>query len=116
PLRVKILAGKALSSIQRVSGMVDELLDTMAFHGGQKIRLDLSQVDIGEIVKEVQVDALAAHGPRIRVEGPSVVGWWDRMAMKRAAENLVSNDVKYGSPGTPVTIRTGELHGRLVLT
>jgi signal transduction histidine kinase len=116
PVRVKLLAGKALGSILRMNGMIDELLDTMAFHGGRKIQLTLSKVDIRDIVKEVQFDAIDAHGLRIRVEERSIVGWWDRAALKRVTENLVSNAVKYGSPDTPITIRMNEIHGRMTLT
>lgn len=43
-------------------------------------------------------------------------GYWDRAALKRTLENLVSNAVKYGSPGTPVTIKVDEVYGRLLLS
>ena len=99
-----------------MSAMVDELLDTMAFHGGQDIQLSLSELDIVEVIKEVQADAITVHGPRVRVDARSVQGWWDRDALKRVIENLVSNATKYGSPGTPVTIQSQEVHGRLIVT
>ena len=114
--RIKMVAAKALNNVQRMSGMIDELLNTMAFHSGEKIQLDLHRVDMCEVVKEVQADAQAAHGPRIVVDAHSIVGHWDRPALKRATENLVSNAVKYGAPDTPVTIRIQEVHGRLLLT
>lgn len=114
--RIKVVAAKALSNVQRMSGMIDELLNTMAFHSGESIRLDLRSVDMCEVVKEVQADALAGHGPRIVVDVHSIVGHWDRLALKRATENLVSNAIKYGAPDTPVTIRIQQVHGRLLLT
>lgn len=114
--KMKTLGAKAITNIQRMSKMVDELLDTMAFHGGQDIQLSLSEVDILEVIKEAQSDAMAIHGPRIRFDAGSVRGWWDRDALKRVIENLVSNAVKYGSPDTPVTIQSQEIHGRLVVT
>jgi signal transduction histidine kinase len=114
--RIKTVAAKALNNVQRMSGMIDELLNTMAFHSGESIRLELHRVDMCEVVKEVQADAQAAHGPRIVVDVHSIVGHWDRTALKRATENLVNNAVKYGTPDTPVTIRIQEVHGRLLLT
>lgn len=114
--RIKVVAGKALGNVQRMSGMIDELLNTMAFHSGERIQLDVRSVDICEVIKEVQADALAAHGPRVRVEARPLAGYWDRLALKRATENLVGNAVKYGAPGTPVTIRIDEVHGRLLLS
>lgn len=116
PARMKALASRALANTLRIGGMVDELLDTMAFHGGQNIQLAMVPTDILEVAREVQADAVAEYGPRIRVEGPSIRGWWDRAAMKRVAENLVTNAIKYGSARTPVTIEVNETHGRLVLS
>lgn len=114
--RIKMVAAKALNNVQRMNGMVDELLNTMAFHSGEKIRLDLDRVDMCEVVKEVQADAQAARGPRIVVDARSIVGHWDRLALKRATENLVGNALKYGAPDTPVTIAIREVHERLLLT
>jgi signal transduction histidine kinase len=116
PARIKSVAGKALTNILRIGGMVDELLNTMAFHSGEKILLKVDSVDIGDVVREVQADAVAAYGPRIQAKTQSIIGCWDRLAMKRAVENLVSNAIKYGAPDTPVTIEVDKVHGRLLLT
>jgi len=115
PARMKDLAAKALANTRRMGGMIGELLDTMAFHGGQALRLSMTLVDLGEVIAEVQADA-AAQGARVQGGGPAVQGWWDRAALKRAIENLVTNAIKYGSPGTPVTIAADPAHGRLVLS
>lgn len=114
--RIKTVAAKALTNVQRMSGMVDELLNTMAFHSGEHIQLSMGSVDILELIKEVQADALSAHGPRVQVLGDSFTGCWDRAALKRAAENLVANAIKYGAPDSPIRIRIDEMHGRLLLT
>jgi len=113
---IKTVAAKALNNIQRMSTMIDELLNTMAFHSGEKVRLKMRHVDIFEVVKEIEIDAMAEHGPRLRVENRSIMGYWDRHALRRALENLVTNAVKYGAPDTPITIRVQEVHGRLLLT
>ena len=116
PTRVQVVAAKALSNAQRMSSMIDELLDTMAFHGGKDVQLNLTKVDICEILKEIQIDTVAPNDQQIHVFNCSVQGWWDRSALKRAVENLVSNALKYGSPDKPITIRPEEVHGRLVLS
>lgn len=110
------VAARVLANLQRMSGMVDELLDTMAFHSGQNVQLSMDQVDILDVMKEVQADAVRAYGPRFHLQGGSVSGYWDRAAMKRAAENLVANAVKYGAGDSPIDIRVDEVHGRLLLT
>ncbi len=116
PARIRTVAAKALSSVQRMGGMVSELLDSMAFHGGQKVPLELSAFDICELVREVQLDAVAHHGLPVHMTPHSVQGWWDRKALWRAIENMLSNAAKYGTPGTPITIKIDEVHERLLLT
>ena len=116
PARIKPVAARVLANLQRMSGMVDELLDTMAFHSGQNVQLSMGSVDILEVMKEVQADAVGAHGPRVEVEGARVTGYWDRAALKRAVENLVANAVKYGADDSPIGIRIDAVHGRLLLT
>jgi signal transduction histidine kinase len=116
PARIRAVAAKALSSTRRMADMVDELLHTMKFHSGERIELALSRFDICEVVAEVQAEAPAAWGPRFDLDARPVRGYWDRAALKRTLENLVSNAVKYGSPGTPVTIKVDEVYGRLLLS
>ncbi|RYF04552.1 MAG: HAMP domain-containing histidine kinase [Oxalobacteraceae bacterium] len=116
PARIRAVAAKALSSTRRMADMVDELLHTMKFHSGERIELALSHFDICEILAEVQAEAPAAWGPRFDLDARPVNGYWDRAALKRTLENLVSNAVKYGSPGTPVTIKVDDVYGRLLLS
>ena len=115
-VRIKSIAARALSSTLRMGSMIDELLHTMSFHSGQDVKLDLSRFDICEVVKEVQADAIMAYGPRLTVIDRSIIGIWDRSAVKRVVENLVNNAVKYGSAGTPITIKLDETHERLLLS
>ena len=116
PTRMKTVAAKALDQIHRMSAMIHELLDTMAFHSGQQITLTPAHFDINEVINEVLVDTIARNGARIQSAGTPVYGWWDRQAMKRALENIVSNALKYGQKRTQVVIRVAEAHERLVLS
>ena len=116
PDQIRTVAGKALANARRMSGMVDELLDTMAFHSGENIPLHITGIAMGELVAEVLADARTAHGPRFQLDAQPVNGWWDRPALTRAIENLVSNAVKYGAPGTPISVKVEQLHERLVLS
>ena len=113
---MKALAGRALENVRRMDGMIHALLDTMAFHSGQDIGLELSEFDMREVIAEVQSGTGAGAESRIVVQdGPAGRGWWDRSAMKRTLENLVSNALKYGSPHTPITISADDVLGRLRL-
>lgn len=114
--KIKMSAAKSLSNLERMGAMINELLDTMAFHGGQQLQLQIVEMDICEVVKEVQADTLAAYGPRVQLLECAAKGWWDRAAMKRVVENLISNAIKYGSPDTPITIKINEEYERLLLS
>ena len=114
--KVRTFAAKALENIRRVSSMTNELLHTMAYHSGERLPLQLSNFDVHELAKEVQVESTAPVGQIVIVDGPAVVGWWDRPAMKRALENLLSNAVKYGSSRTPISVRAVAQYGRLMLS
>ena len=116
PARIRTVAAKALANVQRMGGMVSELLDSMAFHGGQKVQLELSQFDICELVREVQFDAVAQRNMPVHMTPHSVHGWWDSKALWRAIENMITNACKYGEAGTPITIKIDEVHERLLLT
>lgn len=113
--RIHDVAARASKSVHRMGGMIGELLDSMAFHGGQRVPLDLAQFDVRELAAEVRREH-AAGWPRLELHGASVVGWWDRKALRRALENMLSNARKYGAPDTPITIRIDEVHERLLLT
>jgi signal transduction histidine kinase len=116
PQVAKKVAAKSLVNVRRMAGMIDELLHTMAFHRGEALQLSMSDFDIAGLVQEVHADATLLHGDRFVVDGAAITGHWDRAALKRALENLVGNAVKYGSPDTPITIRTEQLNARLVMS
>ena len=119
-VRIRAAAAKARASVRRMDGMVGELLDSMAFHGGQTLQLDLSRIDIRELVREVQLEAIGQHGLDLRLtpdtEAKPIYGWWDRKALWRALDNMITNASKYGDPCTPITIKIDALHERLLLS
>jgi signal transduction histidine kinase len=116
PHVARTAATRALANVRRMAGMIDELLHTMAFHGGEAVQLTLSDCDLADIVREAEAEATAMHGPRFRVHGVPVTGYWDRAALLRVIENLLGNAVKYGAPGTPITIKTEPVHQRVVIS
>jgi signal transduction histidine kinase len=116
PQVAKMVAAKSLANVRRMAGMIDELLHTMAFHGGEALQLDMSDFEIAAVVQEVHADATLLHGDRFIVDGAAIAGHWDRAALKRALENLVGNAVKYGIPDTPITIRTEQRNERLIMS
>jgi signal transduction histidine kinase len=109
-------AVKITANLHRVDEMIREMLDTVIFQRGERLRLNICCFDLGDLVRDVLSESEIVHGPRFTVSGTSVVGWWSRDAMKRALENLISNSVKYGLPDTPISIAFKEYHGRVLLS
>jgi len=114
--KIDRFALKITDNLSRIDQMIQDLLDTVMCHHGERLTLHPSHFDIAELAKEVSEQASVVHGPRFEVAGTSVKGWWGRDAIKRALENLISNAVKYGAPDAPVRIAFQEYHERMLLS
>lgn len=116
PAKIRTVATRALDNVQRMDSMIHDLLDTMTFHGGKPLQLDLSSFDMLALAKEVAADHAGPSGGRIDCTGAAATGWWDRAAMKRALENLVRNALKYGDERARIRVDVQEMRGRLILS
>jgi signal transduction histidine kinase len=96
--------------------MINDLLDTMSLKAGQEGRLDLAEVELASLVKEVVRDTELAVNSCIQFEGPNVVGHWCRKSLRRAIENLVNNALKYGDQGSPVRVSIEQADSRVALS
>ena len=114
--KIKEFAGRIIDNLNRMDGMIQDLLDSAKFQTGERLHLRLEEFDIQEVVKEVHDQFTLRHGPRLRVIGATIRGWWDREAIKRAIENLIGNAVKYGAPDTPIRIKADLQNERMILT
>ncbi len=107
--RLKHKAERALAAGERLSNLVDTLLDVSRIATG-KLELAFSSFDLGRAAREV-LERLEEHATRegcslsVHSDGP-VVGEWDRTRVEQILMNLVSNAIKYGA-GTSVDVRVG---------
>jgi signal transduction histidine kinase len=115
PVRTKKLAARIVANLSRMDEMIQMLLDSMLFENGERLQLNLRRFDMLEVIEEVREECALRHGARFKVHGGSVIGWWDREAMKRALENVLGNAVKYGYPDTLIDILMEETRGRLCI-
>ncbi len=101
----------ALRQIDRLQQLLDALLDVSRVTS-HRLRLDVSAVDLVEIVSEMalrlETQARAA-GVELQFELPHepVIIFGDRLRLEQVLNNLVTNAIKYGA-GRPVHIHLEE--------
>jgi PAS domain S-box-containing protein len=95
--RLTASAEAALAHVDRLSALVQRLLDASQLDNGP--RLDLGDVLLGEVARNAlervrgQTDAA---GIEITIEIPVISGRWDAVRLEQVLINLLSNAVKYG--------------------
>jgi PAS domain S-box-containing protein len=102
--------GVAARHVQRLTNLVDHLLDVTRIRAG-KLQLLLEVVDAAEVVRDAaaRLAAMALEtGSVLEVDTPErLTGVWDRMRLEQIVTNLLSNALKYGG-GQPVQMRLQE--------
>lgn len=109
------LTKKMVGQITEVDAMLRTLLDATMFAGGHKLKLDISELDMRSLAEESCVD-MPAETDRYVVSGDAILGFWCRVAMKRALQNLLSNAQKYGAPGTRIDVRVTRVDHRVFIS
>lgn len=103
--------------VAKLNRLIESLLDVSRISAG-KLDLELEDVDLTEVVREVagRFEPEAAQvGSEVRVVAPRPVrGRWDRMRLEQIVTNLLTNALKYGA-GKPVAldVRTNGGHAHL---
>jgi two-component system phosphate regulon sensor histidine kinase PhoR len=97
---------RSLAQLDRLAGLVDELLDLSRIESGA-IDLHPEEVDLMGIVNEAADSIRGAHRDRaIQLVLPTetVMIECDKKSVARIASNLLDNAIKYSSDGTTVTV------------
>jgi signal transduction histidine kinase len=116
PVKTKEFARKILESLKQMDGMIQELLESAALQGGERLRLHLEEFDLQEVVKDLCDQLAAKHSLRLEFIGDTAKVWWDRAAIRRAMENMVGNAVKYSTPDTPIRVNIASVDDRTMLS
>jgi signal transduction histidine kinase len=114
--RTRGLAERITTNLARMDGMIQNLLDAMVFHTGERLRLKIEHFDVHELAREMCDQFTAVHGHRFELRGKTVEGYWDREALKRVIENLLGNAVKYGDPDTVIRVAINSAHERMFVS
>jgi signal transduction histidine kinase len=108
---------RAADSLRRMDRMIIELLDVSRSNAGERMSLEMRELDVRVFVSEVLNDFAARARDRLvlDMEHP-LKAWLNEEKMRQALHNLVDNAIKYGQPQMPITVRVLETHGRLVIS
>ncbi len=100
-----VVAEKVKSQMQKMTEMIEGILDTSRIRAGEELKFPLEECDVEAIVRGVIGDLKLIYGDWfvLASEGP-VLGIWNTEYLRRMIENLAVNAVKYRAPETPVTI------------
>jgi signal transduction histidine kinase len=102
--QVQQWAEKIIGNTRRIDMMTRHLLNTIVFSNPHEMELHISHFDMGALLHDVIQEARQTHAIELDLPGHSVSGYWDRDAMQRTVENLLSNAFKYGEPDPPVHV------------
>lgn len=120
PERVRDILQRSERHVQRLSALIDNLLDVSRIASGRLI-LDLAPVDLAEVLREVTgrfSEELSVAGSKLTLtidtDGP-IEGQWDRLRVEQVVINLLTNAIKYGG-GKPIEASLQLHEGVVTLT
>ncbi|NPC84627.1 PAS domain S-box protein, partial [Pyxidicoccus fallax] len=100
---------RIVSSGERATRMIRDLLDFTQARLGGGIRLERGPTDLHAVVRDVVEDLRVSHAQReVRLElSGEGRGVWDGDRMAQVLTNLLSNALAYSPATLPVTVRAG---------
>lgn len=101
------LIDTAISSIQTLFNMIQDILDVDRMESGQ-LKLNEGKTDLGEVIQEAVAQLLPyAQQQRGEIDTSGVADlpplWVDRALIRRVLVNLLGNAIRYATPG-PIAI------------
>jgi signal transduction histidine kinase len=106
PRQLETATQRLVTNMDRADAMIRDLLDASRIKARQPLPLEIEALDLHEITQATLDELATLHGDRfVLAPAPAIAGHWDKTAVRRILENLATNAVKYGTAGTPITVR-----------
>jgi PAS domain S-box-containing protein len=103
--------GRIDVTTNRLTAMVNELLDVTRMQMGRPVEMDRRPVDLVELVRRVSAEhqhTTGWHPINVTVHPPQIVGHWDASRLERVVANLLSNAIKYSPGGGEIRVTIAE--------
>lgn len=115
--RRRELVGTLVRTSDRMTSIIDQLLDVTRARLGEGITIHRKPVDLYDCVATA-VDQLQLGDAALRIElaGEPLPGHWDTNRIQQVITNLVSNAHRYGRLASPITVRVTKQDDRAVIS
>lgn len=100
-----LMVRRIVAAGQRMERLIRDLLDWSRLQGGGHIPICTREADLYEVCQRI-ADEFDRDGSRLRVEREGDTrGSFDPDRVEQVVGNLLSNAIRYATPGTPVLVR-----------
>lgn len=105
PETLRARSRTALENLNRMDQLIQSLLDAQRISTGQPLPIQVERLALCSLLHTTLESLSGIYGNRFQLEcDQSLEGEWDPGFLRRAVENLCTNAVKYGAPGTPIKV------------
>lgn len=99
-------ASRIIENVERTDMMIRDLLDSLRLKSGEGITLNKEVCILNALVESLVEELTHIYGQRFQVEMTEMIkGEWDKQAIRRTIDNLLTNAIKYGDPEKTITIK-----------
>lgn len=108
---------RILRNVSVSDQMIRDLLDTNRIRAGRGLSVKINKCFMADVVTSVLKNLEVVYGPRFRITSVgNCEGYWDADGIRRIAENLVTNALKYGDAKAPITLQISEAGDTVTLS
>ncbi|HEY0488917.1 MAG TPA: sensor histidine kinase [Telluria sp.] len=118
PSKYIVIATRIFNSGQRMTKLINDLIDFTRTHLGAGLPVRSKAADIGHLCANV-VDELRTYHPErvLRLSGPNtLMAVFDNDRIAQVLSNVIGNAIQYGDEDGAVAVTLAELDGMVVVT